>query len=75
MAEPLQSYFRRFLNIKAQAAGLADEVAIDAAINGLSIGPCAQYFVRKRPHSVQELFDKMEEFCRADADLHLRKAE
>ena len=39
--ESLSQYFRRFLNIKAQAVGVPDEVKIDAAINGLKIGPCA----------------------------------
>ena len=46
------------MNIKAQAVGVLDEVIIDAAINGLKIGPCAQYFARKRPRTVHDLFTK-----------------
>ena len=73
--EPFYQYFQRFLNIKAQAAGVSDEVVIDAAINGLCIGQCTQYFARKRPRSVQELFKKIEKFCRVDSDLRLRQAD
>ena len=73
LLEPLHHYFRRFLNIKAQAVGIPDEVVIDAAINGLRIGQCAQYFARKRPRTVQDLFTKIEEFCRADNDLRLHQ--
>ncbi|KAJ1259378.1 hypothetical protein BS78_10G149900 [Paspalum vaginatum] len=73
--EALQCYFRRLLNIRAQALGISDEVVIDAAINGLRIGQCAQYFARKPPKTVAGLHEKMNEFCWVDNDLRLRQQE
>jgi hypothetical protein len=73
--ESLQSYVRRFLNMKAQIAGISDEVVIDAAIKGLRIGTCANKFARKRLKTVQELCEKLYEHCRGDNDLHLRQQE
>jgi len=71
--EPLQSYFRMFLNIRAQVTRVSDEVVIDATINGLRIGQCAQYSAPKPPKSVAELCAKMDQYCRADNDLRLRQ--
>ena len=41
--EPLQSYIQRFGQLKAQAPGVSEDVAIEAAILGLKIGQCASY--------------------------------
>jgi len=39
---------------------------IKAAINGLRIELCCEYLERCKPHSVGELFDVMQEYCKFD---------
>ena len=39
---------------------------IKAAINGLRIGLCCEYLERCKPHSMGELFDVMQEYCKFD---------
>ena len=73
--ESLQSYVRRFLNMKAQIAGISDEVVINTAIKDLRIGTCANKFARKHLKTVQELCEKLYEHYRGDNDLRLRQQE
>ena len=73
--ESLQSYFRRFTSIKTQATNIPDIVVIEAAINGLRIGSCAEYFVRKPPQTIQELYSKIIEYSHVDNNLCQKRDE
>ena len=63
---------RRFVHIRCQAKGLSEDTIIDAAIQGIRGGLLAGKLTRKRPTSVQELLNKMEEYSRSELD-HLRR--
>jgi hypothetical protein len=52
-----------------------DDIVIEALIKGLCLGPVAQYFARKPPHSLEKLLEKMDEYIRADNDFHQRREE
>jgi hypothetical protein len=41
--EALRDYFKRFVQVKAKVADVLEEVAIEAAIKGLRIGPFAAH--------------------------------
>ena len=56
----MQMYLRRFVECKAQAPNVSDEVVIEAAIKGLRIGPYAQRLARKTLKTVAELYSIME---------------
>jgi hypothetical protein len=73
--EYLQAYVRRFLRLRAQAPTVPNEIVIEAMIKGLRPGPIAQYFVRKSPQTLEKLFQKMDEYIRADNDFHQRREE
>jgi hypothetical protein len=44
-------------------------------VKGLRLGPTAQYFARKPPHSLEKLLQKMDKYIRADNDFHQRREE
>ena len=52
-----------------------DIVVIEAAINGLRIGSCAEYFARKSPRTIQELYSKINEYSHADNNLRQKRDE
>jgi hypothetical protein len=47
--EYLQAYVQRFLQLRAQAPTVPNEIVIEAMIKGLRPRPTAQYFTRKPP--------------------------
>jgi hypothetical protein len=53
----LRDYFRRFVQVKVKAPDVPEEVAIEAAIKGLRIGPFAAHMAREKPTSMQELYN------------------
>jgi hypothetical protein len=71
----LQAYVRRFLQLRAQAPTLPNEIIIEAMIKGLRPGPMAQYFARKPPQTLEKLVQKMDEYIRADNDFRQRREE
>jgi hypothetical protein len=71
--EYLQAYVRRFLRLRAQVPTVPNEIVIEAMIKGLRPGPIAQYFARKPPQTLEKLLQKMDEYIRADNDLHQRR--
>ena len=73
--ETLHDYFRKFVQVKAKAPDVPDEIAIEAAIKGLRIGPFAAHLARKKPTSIQQLYDEFEKYCRSDNDLRKRLEE
>jgi len=50
--ETLHDYFRKFMQVKAKAPDVPDEIFIEAAIKGLRIGPFAAHLARKKPTSI-----------------------
>jgi hypothetical protein len=73
--EYLQAYVRRFLQLRAQAPIVPNEIVIEAMIKGLRSGPTAQYFARKPPQTLEKVLQKMDEYIRADNDFRQRKEE
>jgi hypothetical protein len=73
--EYLQAYVRRFLQLRAQAPTVPNEIVIEAMIKGLRPGPAAQYFARKPPQTLEKLLQKMDEYIRADNDFRQRREE
>jgi hypothetical protein len=52
-----------------------NEIVIEAMINGLRLGPMAQYFARKPPQTLEKLLQKMDEYIRVDNDFRQRREE
>ena len=73
--ETLHDYFQKFVQLKAKAPDVPDEIAIEAAIKGLRIGPFAAHLARKKPTSIQQLYDEFEKYCKSDNDLRKRLEE
>jgi hypothetical protein len=72
--EYLQAYVRRFLRLRSQAPTVPNEIAIEAMIKGLRLGPTTQYFARKPPQTLEKLLQKMDEYIRADHDFRHRRS-
>jgi hypothetical protein len=72
--EALQDYFQRFVQVKARAPDVPDNVAIEAAIKGLCIRPFAAHLVRELA-IMQELYSEFEKYCRSDNDYRKRLEE
>jgi hypothetical protein len=73
--EYLQVYVRRFLQLRAQAPIVPNEIVIEAMIKGLQPGPTAEYFARKPPQTLEKLLQKIDEYIRADNDFRQRREE
>jgi hypothetical protein len=54
---------------------MPNEIVIEAMIKGLRPGPTAQYFARKPLQTMEKLFQKMDEYIRADNDFCQRREE
>jgi hypothetical protein len=52
-----------------------NEIVIEAMIKGLRPGPTAQYFARKPPQTMDKLFQKMDEYIRANNEFRQRREE
>jgi hypothetical protein len=72
--EPLPEFYRRFLQLKAQALEVFDEQVIAQAIKALRAGPLHNHLVRERPKTVPELYDKFAKFSKLEMQ-HFRKLE
>jgi hypothetical protein len=55
--QTLQQYLQSFVKLRAQAPNVSEDTVIDAMIEGLKMGSCAEYLDRNRPSSEKELFD------------------
>jgi hypothetical protein len=62
--DPLQEYIKRFAKARAKAPHVQATIVIDAAIDGLKVGPCGEYLDRRRPKTEKQLFDIMQEYCK-----------
>jgi hypothetical protein len=58
----MQAYVRRFLQLRAQAPTVPNEIVIENMIKGLRPGPIAQYFARKPQQTLEKLVQKMDEY-------------
>ena len=66
--ESLRAFFRKFAEVKCQVKNINEATVINAATCGLQRGPLAERLARKPVHTVAELFDKMEQYARAEED-------
>jgi hypothetical protein len=48
---------------------MANEIVIEAMIEGLRPGPMVQYFARKPPQTLEKLLQKIDEYIRTDNDF------
>ena len=67
--EALRDYFQRFVQLKAKAPNVLENVAIDAAIKGIRIGAFAAHLSWEKPSTIEELYREFEKYCRSDNDL------
>ena len=68
----MRDYFQRFVQLKAKAPNVPEDVAIEAAIKGLRIRAFVAYLAREKPSTIQELYTEFEKYCRSDNDLQRR---
>jgi hypothetical protein len=64
--EPLQEWWRRFLQTKARTEGLTDQSVIMAAVSCMRPGPCHSKIERRQPKTLAELHEILKKYCRAD---------
>jgi hypothetical protein len=72
--EPLPEFYRRFLQLKAQAPKVSNEKIIAQAIKALRVGPLHSHLVRERPKTMLELYDQFAKFNKSKIK-HFRKLE
>jgi hypothetical protein len=58
-----------FVQVKVKAPDVLEDVAIEAPIKGLRIGPFAAHVAREKLTSMQELHNVLEKYCKSDNDL------
>jgi hypothetical protein len=73
--EPLKDYFQRYVQLKARASNVSDDVAIEAAIKGIRIGPFAAHLAREKPATMQQLYSELNKYYKSDADYRKRLEE
>jgi hypothetical protein len=64
--EPLPDFYRRFLQLKAQAPEVSDKQVIVQAIKALRAGPLHSHLVREWPKTVPELYDQLAKFSKSE---------
>jgi hypothetical protein len=72
--ETLPTFYRRFLQLKAQAPEVSDEQVITQAIKAPRAGPFHSHFVREQHKIVSELYDQFAKFSKSEVQ-HFRKLE
>jgi hypothetical protein len=70
--ESLPNFYRRFLQLKAQAPEVSDEQVVVQAIKELRAGPLHSHLVRERLKTVSELYDQFVKFSKSEIQ-HFRK--
>jgi hypothetical protein len=71
----IEGLFWKACASQGEGSGVPKEVAIEAAIKGLCIGPFAAHLTREKPTSMQELYNEFEKYCKSDNDLRKRLEE
>jgi hypothetical protein len=64
--ESLQEYMHRVVKLTARAPGVSESSTIDTIVGGLRVGNYQDVLDRIKPKSLQELFEKMQEYCKSD---------
>jgi hypothetical protein len=72
--ETLTNFYRRFLQLKAQAPEVSDDQVIMQAIKVLKVGPLHSHLVRERPKIVPKLYEQFAKFSKSEVK-HFRKLE
>jgi hypothetical protein len=72
--ETLSNFYRRFLQLKAQAPEVSDDQVIAQAINALRTGPLRSHQVKKQPKTVLELYVQFIKFSKSEIQ-HFHKLE
>jgi hypothetical protein len=67
--------FQRYIQLKARAPNVSDDVAIEVAIKGLCIGPFAAHLAREKPATMQQLYSEFEKYCKSDTVYRKRLEE
>jgi hypothetical protein len=62
----LNTFYRRFLQLKAQGPEVSDDQVIAQAIKALCAGPLHSHLVRERPKTVPELYDQFPKFSKSE---------
>jgi hypothetical protein len=62
--ELLPNFYRRFLQMKAQAPEVSDNQVIAQAIKALRAGPLHSHLVREQPKIVLELYEQFTKFSK-----------
>jgi hypothetical protein len=73
--EPLKDYFQRYVQLKARAPNVSDNIAIEAAIKGLRIEPFAAHLAREKPATMQQLYSEFKKYYKSDDDYRKRLEE
>ena len=63
------------MQMKAKAPNVPEDVAIEATIKGLRIGPFAANLAREKPRTIEDLYNEFEKYYRSDNDLRRRLEE
>ena len=58
--------------MKAKAPNVPKDVAIEAAIKGLHVGPFVAHLAREMPRTIEDLYSEFEKYCRSNNDLRRR---
>ena len=61
--------------MKAKAPNVPEDVVVEAAIQGLPIGPFIAHLAREKPRTIEDLYSELEKYCRSDNDLRRRLEE
>jgi hypothetical protein len=64
--ETLHNFYRRFLQLKAQAPEASDDQVIAQAIKALRVGPLHSHLVRERHKTVPELYEQFTKFSKSE---------
>ena len=73
--EALKDYFQKFVQMKEKTPNVPEDMAIEAAIKGLCIGPFTTHLAREKPRTIEDLYSKFEKYCRSDNDFRRRLEE
>jgi hypothetical protein len=60
---------------RSQIPEADDKMTIQALIKGLTPGPATLHLTRKKPKTIDELFDELEEYIMSNDDHRRRVAE
>jgi hypothetical protein len=70
----MPNFYRRFLQLKAQAPKVSNIQVITQAIKALRAEPHHSHLVRERPKTVPELYEEFTKFSKSEV-VHFRKLE